>query len=186
MYYTILSVGRTGGTLIAKNLRRLNLNKDKCSVEHQPLMLHKENLDYPVVSHVPTAQTKNNTPVLSKRRCIYNSVLSVAIMNHTHESHQYTTDWDTQSFILPKDTFISTYLYFLEFYNRIDLSVYDCAPVTVYYEDMINDPLYLFKQFGIELKTDYSLCTQSPPSHHMISNLNELKEMCCKQRWATE
>ena len=185
MNYIVLSPGRTGGTLIVKNLNSLDPNKETAYITHRPKMLDSTDIRFVSSTDIPR-EPDNNIPVFSKRRCIYNAVLSMAIMGHTSESHHYTNNWDTQSFTLSKHQFIINYLYFLNFYDHIDLSVYDCPPVTVYYEDMIKDPLYLFKQFGIEKSIDYSLCTQSPPRHNMISNLDELKEVCYKQRWAIE
>lgn len=183
MNYIVLSPGRTGGTLIVANLNSLTPCDETAYIEHQPKMLDSADLRFVTSTHTPK-QTKNNIPVFSRRRCIYNAVLSMAVMEHTHESHHYTTDWDNHHFTLSVKHFIINYMYFLNFYNQIDLSAYDCAPIDVYYCDLIDDPLYLFKQFGIEKETNYSLCKKSPSRHNMILNLDDIKEVCHKQRWA--
>jgi hypothetical protein len=50
--------------------------------------------------------------------------------------------------------------------------------VDVYYEDMIQDPKYLFSLFGIDATTDYTVTKKSPRKFiDFIINVDELKEL---------
>jgi hypothetical protein len=180
MKYIVMSPGRTGATLIVNNLNSQGQG-DIAYVEHRPPMI-------PTLDNRFQAQNKLKfpaaeiTPILSRRHCVFDAVISLAIMSNTNEAQDYT-DTQYSSFVFPKQRFISNYLYYLNFYDQLDLSLYQYDPITLYFEDIMEDNLYLFRSIGLEKETDYNLCKKSPHRHNLVTNLDELIEVCKKQRW---
>ena len=180
MNYIVMSPGRTGATLIVNNLNNLS-SQEISYVEHRPPMMSTRDQRFQKQNQLrfdPLA----STPILSRRRYIFDAVLSLVIMGNTNEAQNYT-DTKYPSFVFPKEKFMLNYMYYVNFYDQIDLSLYKTDPITLYFEDVIEDPFYLFKSIGIERETNYSLCKKSPHGRELISNLDELVEVCRKQRW---
>jgi hypothetical protein len=174
-----MSPGRTGATLIVRNLNSIPGNN--ASVEHRPLMIPSLDPRFKSFNNIPK-DTNNLVPVLSRRRSILDSIISLFIMDYTKEAQTYT-DKKLPKFHIEKEKFVLSYMYYLNFYDQIDLSHYQHDPITVYFEDMFEDPKYLFKCFDIDKEIDYNLCDQSPYGSELIANYDELKEICAKQRW---
>jgi hypothetical protein len=63
------------------------------------------------------------------------------------------------------------------FYKFIKTEYY-AKTSAVYYDDMIQDPKYLFSLFGIDATTDYTVTEKSPrKAIDFIINFIELKEL---------
>lgn len=157
--FVIMTPGRTGSTLIVGNLNRY-FGCDALQMHHN--------------SYVPPDNTY--TCILSRRKNIFDAVISQMVVEHTQETTVYSGTKNTPLYISDRD-FIIFYDTYNNFYNGIDLSKYHCV-VDVYYEDLISDPYYLFSKFNISEETRYDLCQKSPYNkEQLIVNYKELQEL---------
>jgi hypothetical protein len=96
------------------------------------------------------------------------------MMEYTNEESVYSNKL-LSPFKADPGKFISCYRNQLNYYNQIDLSRYKQI-IEVYYEQLINDPDYLFGLLGIKEKTDYTLVNKSTNNYYnLFTNIAQLK-----------
>jgi hypothetical protein len=164
----VFTAGRTGSHLIANNLS---------SYFKSPLRSHNK-IDYEfgvIHSHNPLYKPPNDNFVciINKRRDEFTGMVSMLLTKRTGEFTKYSNK-NIDSFNVSLHEFYAIYLYNKAFYKIIDQTNFK-ETIEICLEDMILDPYYLFNQFGIEQKTNYSLSPQSPYDlTKIITNLDEL------------
>lgn len=97
-------------------------------------------------------------------------------MDITNEPNAYQKR-ELEPFCVMPDNFHGLYQAHLDFYKLIDTSLYK-EVVEIFFEPLMNDPYYLFAQFGIDNPTDYSLDQKSPYDYqHLVANLEQLQKI---------
>jgi len=156
--YVIYSPCRTGSTLIRNNLQLITPN-----VIHT----HSSSL---------VALRYNRICILSKRRNVFSEVLSHAVADVINEGYAYT-DRLIEPFAIDPDVFISLYRAHKEFYNKIDTRLY-ARVVDIWFEQLLEDPYYLFRELGHTRATDYTAHTKSPRDYRtLVTNFDQLNEI---------
>lgn len=156
--YVIFTPGRTGSTLIYNNL----------STDRTNTVLHMHNNKW-----VPYRE--NFICILSKRKDLFASVISNLVMHQTGEIQTYSGN--QQPFKIEPNRFIRNYASHQTFYDKIQLNCYSTV-VDIWFEQLINDTGYLFKQLGMKGETDYSSIQKSPYDYSkLVTNYYELKEI---------
>lgn len=156
----IFTPGRTGSHIIIENL-----SKKFCSSN----LIHMHN---------PLHEPINNNfiGILSRRHNIFEALLSTAVASVTNEFKFYSNK-KIDPFVFPINKFKNHYLFHKAFYELVNKSYFK-ETVDIYYEDMLTDPKYLFKLFGIDqslLDTDLK---KSPYNYYeLILNVNELNDL---------
>jgi hypothetical protein len=113
--------------------------------------------------------------ILSKRKDRFATVLSHAVMDTTGEIHDYSNA--LEPFEISPSRFRKLYLSHQQFYTRIQLDCYKHI-VEVWYEKLISNPHYLFKQLGEHQRTNYSTVSKSPYDYtKLILNYDHLKQI---------
>jgi hypothetical protein len=154
----ILSPGRTGSSLIRQNL--LTCFK---SVEHTHQATYKP-------------QNKNTIGVISYRRDDFAAIMSMFLGAKNNEHTKYSNQY-IEPFAVDLGSFEKYYVGYHMFYKFIKTEYY-AKTIAVYYDDMIQDPKYLFSLFGIDATTDYTVTEKSPrKAIDFIINFIELKEL---------
>jgi hypothetical protein len=150
--------------LIAGNLRK--------QFASSPIVNHLHDTSYiPPVYYPPTERIC----VLSKRKNVFKAVLSLLVLEVTGEPSSYTNK-TIEPFTIDLRTFKAVYISHLTFYKQINLSHYDKV-IEVWFDELISDPYYLFKQFDITAETDYTVIEKSPYKYQeLVTNINELKD----------
>ena len=162
----IYTAGRTGSHLIETNLssyfKSPMRNWWKCDYEHG--IVH---------AHNPFYIPPNNTfiCIISKRKNEFSAILSLILTRTTAEFIEYTSK-HIDSINISEDEFTNTYRYYKAYYQLVDTAKYDT--MVLYYEDMIDDPKYLFDQLGID-KEIISLSPKSPYDYSYITNIGQLR-----------
>ena len=146
--FVIFSPGRTGGSLISNNL----------------LDYFKANVNY--IHNMQSFDMSDCTCILSKRKNVIESVFSQLIVNKSNETVDYS-DKKIDLFDVEIDQFRSLYNYYNNYYNNIDLRPYSSI-ITIWFEDLIADPYYLFSNFNIVEKTNYYERLNSPYDYKKI------------------
>lgn len=162
LHFTIYSTSRSGSNLIADNL------KEKLNA--QVAKLYREE-DCP-----EDIDEKDSICILSRRRDIFSKTLS-ELLNHVHQSHSIYNFNIIKPFAVDKHLFRTYYSKNLKFFEKVDTSNFQ-KTVDIYFEDLISDPYYLFRQLGYNIETDYSLCPKSPYNYYsIITNVDELRKI---------
>ena len=163
----IYTAGRTGSHLIETNLssyfKSPMRNWWKCEYEHG--IVH---------AHNPFYIPPNNTfiCIISKRKNEFSAILSLILTRTTAEFIEYTSK-HIDSINISEDEFTNTYRYYKAYYQLVDTAKYDT--MVLYYEDIIDDPKYLFSKFGVD-KVMVPIHQKSPYDYYkLIENVNALK-----------
>ena len=154
--FVIFSPGRTGGSLISNNLT----DYFNASVNY--------------IHTMRSFDMSDCTCILSKRRSVTEAVFSQLIVDKSKETSEYSDkkiDW----FHADIDQFKSLYNHYNNYYDRIDLRPYRSI-MTIWFEDLIADPYYLFSNFNIVEKTNYYERLNSPYDYKkIIRNYSDLE-----------
>lgn len=170
MAIVVLTAGRTGSQLIVRNLRKyfqlpgMNYESD---IEAEAAVVHSHN---PLL----TSKSSKTTWVLSLRRDLFAELMSAAI-----RQHEDTMSESMPSFTITPETFTQLYK-FHKLFPAIVRTLHNDV-VELYYEDMLEDPKYLFSKFGIDHTTNYSLLLKSPHYYKMVvQNLYHVQDLFAK------
>ena len=156
--YVVFSPCRTGSTIIVNNL----------STDITNTVIHMHNPEW-------TPYRDDFICILSKRKDRFATVLSHAVMDTTGEIHNYSNT--LEPFEIDTARFKRLYLSHLHFYKQIQLNCYQQV-VEVWYDELISDPRYLFKQLGQRQRTNYSTISKSPYDYaKLILNYDHLKQI---------
>lgn len=138
----VFSPTRTGSHLICDNLsQHFNVPKlDWLNHEFKEGVIHTHDPNFLPI-------TKDTICVLSRRRSIFDSIMSAAITHHSKEVYFYTNK-SINPFTVDEKYFFENYKFHKIFYDAIDTDRY-AKVVEIYYEDMISDLYYLFSKFDI-------------------------------------
>lgn len=165
----VYTAGRTGSHLIINNLCRHyhvthQLDSDRSIVDG---IVHTHNPMY-----VPT--TDNFVAVISRRRNLFDSILSTELAKITNEFVTYTKK-EITPFAIDLAKFKNCYFFQKAFYQAIDRTRYNKV-VDVYYEDLISNPNCLLSDFNV--KIDLSVTEKSPYNYYnLVINIKKLKEI---------
>jgi CTP:phosphocholine cytidylyltransferase-like protein len=165
----VYTTGRTGSQLIVNNICQHYGVKSWSyrDTEFTHGVVHSHSPVY-----VPPSD--NFIAILSKRRNLFNSILSTIIAKHTNEFTIYTNK-EIISFTVDINEFKNCYFFQKAFYHAVDLSKFNKV-VEVYYEDLISDSDCLLTDFSIKL--DNSLSSKSPYNYYdIVTNIDELKDV---------
>ncbi|CAB4128185.1 hypothetical protein UFOVP112_11 [uncultured Caudovirales phage] len=159
--FIIFTPGRTGSTLIIGNLSRYFRYAVDIRQEHHS-------------NYKPASD--DFTCILSRRRNTFDAIISQLVVEHTKETSIYSGTKNTPMYG-SEETFKNLYFMYNSYYKQIDLSGYRNV-IEMYYEDLIEDPYYLFSRFNISERTRYDFCEKSPYNkEELIINFDELKEL---------
>jgi hypothetical protein len=115
---------------------------------------------------------------LSKRQDQFAEVISHAVMDITGEVHIYSNA--TAPFAVDLNRFYNLYHAHKSFYNKIHLDGYTKV-VDIWYDQLISDPYYLYRELGQNQKTDYTTIPKSPYDYRqLITNYTELEQVAKK------
>ena len=154
-----MSFPRTGSTLIIGNINRY------FGVE--AIQTHDPNF-------VPPHE--DFTCIVTRRNDLFNLLCSQLIMDHTHESHNYS-DKTVQPFRADPEKLNSLWASWHDFYKLRNLTPYKKI-IEIEFESLISNPYYLFGQFNIVEQTTYDQNERSPYRYQdLITNLDELLEV---------
>lgn len=159
--FVVFSPCRTGSTIIFNNLF-----KDKKNT-----VIH---------THDPTwrPQSEDFVCILSRREDTLATVISQSVMDVTGEVHTYSNS--ITPFVVDLDRFSNLYLAHKIFYSKINLDSYKQV-VEIWYEKLISDPYYLFRELGQHRQTDYTTIPKSPYDYtKLITNYEQLQEAAKK------
>jgi hypothetical protein len=154
----IFTVGRTGSQIIHNNLKRY-FNNIRLNHTHNPVFV-PENLN-------------GSIAILSQRHNILETILSFFIANKTNDWWSYK-NLSINPISISKQDFENRFWFTRCFYHAIDLSVYH-ESITVWYEDLIQDPKYFFSLFGIDAITDYSTPRSVYDYYQLVGNIDQCK-----------
>jgi len=173
--FVVFSPGRTGSTLIVKNINQW-AGKDVAYAVHNPNFVHSEQF-------IPLH--KDLVCVLSRRDNIFHGALSQLVLEHTQEPTFYTGTKNTP-FSADIYRFNGLYNQYLKFYDAIDTSIYS-EVIDIVFEDIFADDTYLFRQLGIDNKTDFGVCQKSPYDYYkLIVNIDDVVKYAKTKGWAVE
>lgn len=165
----VLTPGRTGSHLICDNLANY--------FQVPVLDWLDEPIDGSVVHcHNPCFIPKyeNTIGIISKRRDLLSTLISLGIAKKTKEYTEYTNQV-LEPFELNEHDFQKSYTWHKNWYHLIDKKTYSKV-IEIYYEDLINDEYHLFSKFEIIQRTTY-YDTKSPYDHKKsILNYDKIKE----------
>ena len=151
----ILTPGRTGSQLIDRNLKK---NGWQVHHTHNPL-------------YIPS--TPETIGVFSKRYDEFSAIISALVAKRTEEYVKYTNK-TIIPFAISFEEFENYYTYQKLFFQVVNKNKYKNI-IEIYYEDMISDNFYLFRQFGIDLNMSF-LVDKSPYKYaELVTNIKELK-----------
>ena len=155
--FVVFSPCRTGSTIIINNL----LKDKKNTVVH---------------THDPTwrPQSEDFVCILSRREDPLAAVISQSVMEVTGEVHTYSNS--ITPFVVDLDRFYNLYLAHKIFYKKIVLDGYKQI-IDIWYNRLVADPYYLFRELGQHQQTDYSTIPKSPYDYtKIITNYEQLQE----------
>jgi hypothetical protein len=116
--------------------------------------------------------TDDFTAVVTRRRNVFDCLCSHFVMLHTQEMNIYTGRAFDQ-FDIDLQDFTDLALAHKDYYKELDLSCYRQV-IEVWFEDMINDPWYLFSRFNIVEKTSYGVEKSPNRYQQLVKNINEV------------
>ena len=155
--FVVYSPARTGSSLIAGNLEK--------------------HFGVPAVhthDYAWTPPDDTYTAIISLREPLIDSVLSVIMAEYTDEYATYT-DKTIAPFRVHPGKFATLYKIHRDFYGLIDRSRFQHV-IEIWYDQLINDPNYLFAKLGIEAKTMYNIRQRSPYRYYdLFTNINQLQ-----------
>jgi hypothetical protein len=93
-------------------------------------------------------------------------------MLHTGEMNVYSGQ-EFDQFSINLNSFSAFVQAHEDYYKDLDLSCYRQV-VEVWFEDLINDPWYLFGQFNIVEKTQYSMQKSPNRYQQLVKNIDEV------------
>jgi hypothetical protein len=168
----IYTTGRTGSQLIGKNL---------AAYFQVPFFYDHQNVNITngvVHAHNPLWQppTDDFICILSKRKNIFNSIISTLVGNITNEHTDYSNQTIAPTVIDELD-FTHCYWFTRTYYNVIDTTKFKKI-IEVYFENIVADPKHLFSLLDIDYDTQYSLSEKSPYKYtDIVTNFSELKNL---------
>jgi hypothetical protein len=114
--------------------------------------------------------------ILSRRRDVFASVLSHAVLDITQEPNNYTNK-SLAPFAINPDRFHGLYTNHVNFYKNLDLTFFK-TKIEIWFEELISDPYYLFRQLGQAGETNYSVIDRSPYNYYeLVTNIEQLKQV---------
>ncbi len=159
--YVVFSPCRTGSTIIINNLLTDRTNT----------VIHMHNPEW-------TPYREDFVCILSKRQDQFAAALSHAVMDSTGEVHNYSNTVDP--FQISPARFRKLYMSHKQFYKKILLNCYPQI-VEIWYDQLVSNPHYLFKQLGEFRRTDYSSITKSPYDYtKLVTNYAHLQDIAKK------
>jgi hypothetical protein len=150
----VFTPGRTGSQLIVNNIQTcFNI-----SVTH---------------THNPLLEVVNNDTIafVSRRRNVFESVASTLLGKRSNEYTSYTTK-SVEKFIVGRTEFEDCFWFHKCFYQLINRSKFEKV-VDVWFEDLINDPKYLFNLLDMDRLTDYNFPKSPRNYYELISNIDQ-------------
>ena len=169
----IYSPMRTGSTIIYNNL-----------LDHMGFT-ESSKFPYTVMhTHNPkdTPAETGFTCILSKRKNILDMACSAVIAEKTNEYAEYTGQ-TVEPFSVSVEQVRQRATDIIDFYNQIDLSIY-ANVLDIWFDDLLADPYYLYKQFGIDEQIQYDKKLKSPYNYYnIITNIEELKSIAINEGW---
>lgn len=159
--FVVFTPGRTGSHLIMGNLRQHYTQRVNIIHTHNPLF---------------KASDEYFIGILSKRRNLFDALLSSFVGMKTNEFSSYT-DKKIDTFFVPPTRFEDTWNYYKVFYDLIDRTQF-LDTIEIYYEDMLADSIYLSSKLGVDGHINLKASDKSPrKSQDYILNIDELKEL---------
>jgi hypothetical protein len=168
--FIIYGPPRTGATLV-----RYNIEKFLKFFSGAPKHTHNV-----IQTHDPKfrAPHEDCTCLITHRHNVFDSICSQLVAQKTNEYTEYS-DKSIEPFTVDVADFIKFHNSFETFYDQIDRTQYKKI-IDIWYEDLVNDPYYLFEQFNIVEKTNYNEgegSTKSPYNYYnLIINIDELRD----------
>jgi hypothetical protein len=160
--YLVLGFPRTGATLIRRNLELHFGTEIKQSHE----IVHDHVLE-------------NNTVVVSWRRDIFSVLISNLVMQHTGEMVTYSNK-RVGKFVVDKQSFVDLFRAHRDWYWNLDQTRF-AKVVRICYEDLVKDPMYLFRNLGLSKATDLSCISPCPyRGSDLIINIDDLQHTFTK------
>lgn len=167
----VYTTGRTGSNLITRNLAtyfkvpHYNDNDISTDVDHGVVHCHNP-LWFP--------SNNNFVCILSKRRNLFDAIMSILLGKTSNEFSTYTNKLIVPTTVSQLD-FTNCYWFMKSFYASIDTSSFKQV-LDIYYEDLIDNPSYLFSLLNIDSKTSYNLSEKSPYRYKdLILNVDLLR-----------
>jgi hypothetical protein len=158
--YAIFTVGRTGSQLVCRNLSKY-YNCKQFAPGH--------NMTSGVL-HSHYALWEPPDPewicVLSKRKNDFEGMCSNYIASQTREYVKYT-NLEVVPFEIEYESFVTNFEHRRLFYQAVDQAKFS-KTITVWYEELITDPGYLFGQLGISQETDLTVLAKSTYDYKKI------------------
>lgn len=168
-FAVVYSAGRTGSHLICNNLISSSLK-----ITEYPFIGTKPSI---IHCHNPLYKPPQKTIcIISKRRNIFDALMSRAIANITNEHYVYSDNNVPQAPVtITAEELHKSYVQYVSFYKLIKLN--NRKIFEIYYEDLIDDPYCLFSHLGIHKKINLLITHKSPYDYKkIIINHNELFE----------
>jgi hypothetical protein len=160
--YVVFTAGRTGSQLVCKNLAIYN----RCKNYHAT---QKRIISSGVVhSHYALWEPPDSEwiCILSKRKNDFEAMCSNYIGIQTKEYRDYT-NLSVVPFDIEYENFVSYFEHRRLFYQAVDQTKFS-KTITVWYEELVSDPGYLFSQLDVDQKTDFTVLSKSPYDYKKI------------------
>jgi hypothetical protein len=168
--FVVYSPGRTGSTLITRELNSY------FKIWYVGTLSTRTAVDVPLVTtHNPLFQVRdpeNYIAIISKRRSLFNTIISKIIADYTKEYTEYTKK-DISSINISSKKFTEMYHFCKLFYMVLDTSKFK-QTVVIDIEDLLADSKFLFAQLGIDHNMIYKT-EKSPYGQNFIDNHNDCK-----------
>jgi hypothetical protein len=157
----IITVGRTGSMLVRNNL------KDHFHGQYRVIQSHNPFL-------IPEVRAKSIC-IRSERRDNFSAVLSMLVADITKEYHHFTGK--SAKLTLSRDDFVNKYYANQMFYSLIDDSKYETV-LSLYYEDVVQNPKFLFSKFGIDKNLNNTATQKSVYNYQeLVTNFSNLHDL---------
>jgi len=158
-FFVVFTPGRTGSSLIFKNLLK-HFGKNIGVHSHSPLI---------------SSTTENTWAIVSHRRDLFSAIISTLVGKRTEEYIQYQGVYNTR-FSVDQVEFEATYQHYKLFYRAINRCNFNKV-IDIYYEDLISDPKLLFASLGIEKTINLTLQEKSPyKNKELLINLDQCQQ----------
>lgn len=164
----VYTAGRTGSHLIVDNLcKHYNvLERSDINTNFTDGIVHTHNPLY-------NPPAENFIAIISRRRNLFESILSMELTKITNEFTIYTNK-EIKPYNIDPVKFKGCYFFQKIFYQIIDRTGFQKV-IDVYYEDLISNPNCLLSDFNITL--DLSTGKSPYDYYELITNIDELKEL---------
>jgi len=159
----VFGAGRTGSHLIKHNLNQY-FKSNLVITTHNPLL---------------KLSTNDTIPVISRRRNMFDAILSMFVASKLDKFHFFKSDSSTiniDPFAIDTVSFEGMFEFQTAFYRAIESRKFTNS-IEVFYEDILLDSKYLFSKFGHDHQIKDLIIKSPYDVKSLITNIEQLSDL---------